>query len=136
MFDKEKGDDYMMRPTSITVIAWILVVAASISLVVNTAKINNPTLKEYRAKSLLPIPLQYVQMYVSLLITLVSGFAMLKGRNWARFLYVIWILFAFVVSFVTYPLRTVMIPSLIFFLVVAFLLFRPIATEYFTKPGA
>jgi hypothetical protein len=57
---------------------------SGISLITSTVNLNNPM-----AKSLLPIPLQYVMLYVGLFITIVAGIAMLKGQNWARFLHVV-----------------------------------------------
>jgi hypothetical protein len=80
----------MKRPTSVSVIAWILIVMSGISMITSTISLNNPMARELMAKSPLPIPLQFAMLYAGLLITLVSGIAMLKGQNWARFLYVVW----------------------------------------------
>ncbi len=120
------------RPTSITVIAWILIVTGGISLVTSTISLNNPMLKELMGRSPIPLPVQYVMMYVGLLITLISGIAMLKGKNWARFLYVIWNIISFVICIATFPMKASMIPGFIIFLIEAFFLFRPKANEYFT----
>ncbi len=46
------------RPTSVTVIAWILIVTGGVSLVATTAAINNPVTLELMSKSPLPIPVQ------------------------------------------------------------------------------
>lgn len=59
------------RPTSITVIAWILIVMSGISLITSTISLNNPMAKELMGRSLIPIPIQYAMMYVGLLITLI-----------------------------------------------------------------
>ncbi len=72
------------RPTSVTVIAWVLIATGGVSLITSTAMINDPTGLDLMRKSPIPIPVQYAQIYIGLLITLVSGIAMLKGRNWAR----------------------------------------------------
>ena len=119
------------RPTSITVIAWILIVMGGISILSTTMYLNNPIAKEIMEKSPIPANVQYVMMYVGLIITIVSGIAMLKGHNWARFLYVIWSIVGFVIGIATSPMKTTIIPGLIFFLVIAFFLFRPIANNYF-----
>jgi len=119
------------RPTSITVIAWILIVMGGISLITSTISLNNPTAKELMGRSLIPIPVQYVMMYVGLFITLVSAIAMLKGKNWARFLYVIWGIIGFIVGITTSPMKTAMIPGMVIFIVVVIFLFRPKANEYF-----
>jgi hypothetical protein len=119
------------RPTSITVIAWILIVMGGISLIASTISLNNPMAKELMNRSPIPIPIQYAMMYVGLLITLISGIAMLKGQNWARFLYVIWSIIGFVIGIATSPMKVAMIPGFVLFLIVAFFLFRPKANEYF-----
>ena len=123
------------RPTSITVIAWILIVTGVISLITTTIGFFNPMVKELMSRSSIPIPAQYIMSFVGLLITLISGIAMLKGNNWARFLYVIYAIISFVIFFATSPMKAALIPGFIFFLVVAFLLFRPKANNYFTGSG-
>jgi len=119
------------RPTSITVIAWILIVMSGISLITSTISLNNPMAKELMSRSSIPIPIQYAMMYVGLLITLISGIAMLKGQNWARLLYVIWSIIGFVFGIATSPMKAAMIPGFVVFLIIAFFLFRPKANEYF-----
>ena len=124
------------RPTSVSVIAWILVVTSGISLITSTVMLNDPMAKEQMSKSLLPIPLQYVMLYVGPLITLVAGLAMHKGQNWARFLYVVWGAIGCVIVFLTSPMIAGMIAGLIVFAVITFFLFRPKANEYFCPRGA
>ena len=120
------------RPTSITVIAWILIAMGGISLITSTFMINSPVARDLMSKSLIPIPIQYVMSYIGLLIMIVSGVAMLKGCNWARFLYVIWSIIGFVVGIATSPMKAAMIPSLVVFAVIAFFLFRPKASAFFS----
>ena len=121
------------RPTSISVIAWIVIVLGGISLITTTIMIDNPMVIDLMSKSLLPVPIQYVISYVGILIMIVSGVAMLKGKNWARLLYIIWNLISFVIGIITSPMKAAMIPSFVVFLVAAFFLFRPKANEFF-KP--
>lgn len=123
------------RPTSISVIAWILIAMAGISLVATTAMINNPMAEEMMAKNPVPIPVQYAINYIALLITLISGIAMLKGKNWSRFLYVSWSFVGFAFSLATSPIKAPLIPGFILFVVIAFFLFRPKANAFFTSDG-
>ena len=120
------------RPTSITVIAWILIVMAGISLITSAFYLNNPTARELMSRNPIPIPVQYLMTYVGLLVTLICGIAMLKGRNWARLLYVIWSIIGFVIGIATSPIKVAMIPGFVVFVVIVFFLFRPIANKYFT----
>lgn len=124
------------RPTSVSVIAWILIVTSGISLITSTVSLNNPMLKEIMAKSLLPMALQFVMLYMGLLITIVAGIAMLKGQNWARFLYVVWSAIGFVIGIVASPMKAAIFFSLVVFAVITFFLFRPKANEYFSQKGA
>jgi hypothetical protein len=125
------------RPTSITVIAWILILMGGVSLVtttfvINSAMINNPAVLELMSKSPIPLPVQYAMTYVALLVTLVSGVAVLKGQNWGRWLYVVGTALGFLIGIMTSPLKSAMIPGFVGFVVVAFFLFRPKANKYFS----
>lgn len=122
------------RPTSITVISWILIIIGGISLITTTAMINNPAVQELMAKSPLPIPVQHAISYFGLLITIVCGIAMLKGKNWARLLYVIWGVIGFVIGITTAAMKAAMIPGFVIFAVIVFFLFRPKATAFFVPP--
>lgn len=121
------------RPTSISVIAWILIVTGGISLISSTVMINNPIARDMMAKSPIPISIQYAMMYVGLLISITSGVGMLKKQNWSRFLYVIWSAIGFLISLLTSPMKMALIPGLIFFIIIAIFLFRPGANKYFSK---
>jgi len=133
------------RPTSITVIAWILILFGGISLVTTTLMINNgmidevmidnPAARELLSKSLIPIPVQYAVTYVGLLVMLVSGVAMLKGQNWGRWLYVVGTAAGFLIGIITSPLKEAMIPGFVVFVVVTFFLFRPKANKYYSDRG-
>ena len=128
------------RPTSITVISWILIVLGVISLITSTVALNNPMAKELMARSPIPLPVQYAMLYVGLLVTIISGVAMLKALNWGRLLYVIWSAAGFVISFAFSPMKIAMIPGVLLYLVVVFFLFRPKANQFFagiyTQNGA
>jgi hypothetical protein len=78
------------RPTSVTVIAWILLVTSALSLLTSTMAINNPIAQELMAKSPNPVPLQYVMLYLGLAISILSAIFMMRAANWARLLYIGW----------------------------------------------
>ncbi len=69
------------RPTSVTVIAWVLIVMGGISLISTTVMINNPMAHDLMSKSPMPIPVQYVMTYIGSLIMIISGIAMLGGAT-------------------------------------------------------
>jgi len=72
------------RLTSVTVIAWILLVISALSLLGSTMAINNPMAQEMMAKSPIPIPLQYVMLYLGLSIEILCAIFMLRAANWVR----------------------------------------------------
>ena len=119
------------RPTSLTVIAWILIVTGGLSVITCTMGLNNPTVKDIMSRSLLPLSVQYVLMYAGLIVSVISGLSILKRQNWSRYLYVIWSTIVFVISIITSPMKVALIPGIVFFVVIAFFLFRPKANEYF-----
>lgn len=122
----------MKRPTSVSVIAWILIVMAVITLVVASTNLHNPLANQLRAMDPIPVPLQFAIEYAGLVITFVAGIAMLKGHNWGRWVYVIWSIIAIVVGFATSPIKPAIIPGLVLFLIFVFFLFRPTANAYFS----
>jgi len=122
------------RPRSVTIIAWVLIVLGGISLITTTLMLDNPQARELMSQNLLPIPLQYAMTYISLLIMLISGIAMLKGRNWGRYLYVIATGLSFLIGVVTSPMKAALIPGFVLFVIVCFFLFRAKANEYFASP--
>ena len=133
---ERKGIQMRQRPTSITVIAWILIVISAINLITSTVCWNNPKVQELMAKSPLPIPAQYAMLYLGLVVTLASGIGILKGQDWARWLYVIWSAIGSIIGLATSPMKLMMLPGILFFLVVVLFLFRPIANRYFVGEHA
>lgn len=119
------------RPKSITIVCWLLIVMGVISLISIPLSLNNPTAQRLMAKSAIPISIQYTIMCSGLLIQLACGIAMLKRQNWARILYVAWSIIGFFIAIATSPMKALMIPGIIIFLIFAFFLFRPKANEYF-----
>lgn len=126
----------MKRPTSVNIIAWFLIIAGFISAAVSYYSFSNPLTQQLMAKSLLPMSVQYVLMYVGVAVSVVAGFAMLKGLSWARVLYVGWTAIGLAIGLVTSPIKVALIPSGVFLAIIAFFLFRRQANVYFTQPVA
>jgi len=120
------------RPTSITIISWILIIMGGVSLVSTSTQINNPQVLELMSKSPIPIPLQYTMTYAGLIVLIISGAAMLWGHNWARLLYAIWSAIGLVIGLATSPVKMIMIPSVIVYLIIISFLFRRVANEFFS----
>src|SRR5262245_24588897 len=115
----------LKRPTSVSVIAWILIVISGIALISLTVRLNGPAFnspmaKELIEKSPLPISVQYALAYMHPLVNLIAGNSMLYGRNWARLLYVVSGVIGFVIGIVTSPVKILMIPGFVIFAVITF----------------
>jgi hypothetical protein len=121
----------MKRPTSVTVIAWIILVCSVFALFGSIFTINNPMARELMAKSPVPLSAQYVITFAGLLISIVSGIFMLKGANWARMLYIIWGAIGFVFALGTSPAKLMLIPGFLVYAIFVFFLLRPKASAYF-----
>lgn len=122
------------RPTLITIVAWLFIIMGTISAITTTAMSNHPMVLEAMRKSPLPLPLQWGMAYAGMLVMIIAGVAFLKGRNWGRYLYLIWSVTGFAIGFAISPMSMTMVPGLVYFLVVITLLFLPQSNAYFSRP--
>ena len=120
------------RPTSITVIGWILIVLGVVGFLGILPDLNSPDARELMAKSPIPISVQYTMSFLGLAISVLSGYGVLQGMNWARYLYVIWSVIGIGTGLATSPFKLMIIPSLVVFLIIAFYFFRPKANAFFS----
>jgi hypothetical protein len=123
------------RPPSITFIAWFLIVGGVIGALASPLSLNNPVVLEAMAKIPLSIPVQVAWTYIGLSITIVSGLFMLRGANWARFLYIGWIAVSNLLALVISPAKTTLIPGLIVYGIIFFFLLQPKANQFFNGSG-
>ena len=109
------------RPTSITVIAWFLIVGGVISQIPCLIRLHI-----------------HVRPYATMIFNIVCAIAMLKGRNWGRFVYAIGGTITFVINLATFPapINAIHISALVIFIIMMIFLFRPRANEYFTVDKA
>jgi hypothetical protein len=107
------------RPVSVIVISCLFAVAGAIGL----AKL----LVEFKVQH----PFQYDIVWISLvrLMAIICGVYMLRGRNWARWLTLVWLAYHVILSGF-HSLPEFALHSLLFG-VFAFFLLRPEAAEYF-----
>ena len=88
------------RPISLTIICWLLIVGAFLSLFSLLGSLDDPAM---RAASRLPVGLQLLMGIVSSAVSLVSVIGMLEGIRAARTFYVGWGILNWVVSLATTP---------------------------------
>ncbi len=121
------------RPTSITVISWILIALSIINLITFYMSHGNALAQSMMAQSLLPVAVQYAIGYVGIVIQLVCAAAWLKGLAWGRAVYIVWGGIGLVIGFTTSPSMGVMVAGTVVFAIIVFFLLRPAANAYFAR---
>ncbi len=119
-------------PTAIRIISSWLIFSGVVALIINVTGRSNPAVIEIMSRNPLPLPVQLAWVYLGAFVSLLCGIALMKGRSWARFLYLFWTGTTLVASFVTSPVKMASVPGLLFFIIVAFFLFHPKTEAYFT----
>ena len=107
------------RPISVTILGWVYIAMGAIGVVYHFS--------EFRASG----SFQYDVLWIELirLVAGVCGTFMLRGHNWARWLAIAWMGFHVILS-IFHSLPELAIHCL-FFAVISWLLFRPVAARYF-----
>jgi hypothetical protein len=107
------------RPHSVTAVSLLIAASGTVGLAYHLTELN------------VRHPFQNEVVWVSLvrLVAIVCGVFMLRGSNWARWLAMVWIGFHLVIS-IFHSFGQLAFHSLLF-VVFAYILFRPPATEYF-----
>ena len=126
----------MERPTSVTIISWILIVLGALGLLVAALMSNNPDVMEQMAESKLGAGNQQILGIVSSVVSIVSGYGMLQGKNWGRLLYVISTVIGIALNFYAMPMGGMQYAGVAIFVVVLFFLYRPAANAWFNRGSA
>lgn len=121
------------RPVSISIVSWWLIISVGVSLLAIPSALKNSISQELMQKSIMPISIQYVLLFAGFIVVIISGIGMLRGHNWARFLYLGWMVMNYIINLITSPMKAMLFPTLVIYLVIFFILFRPKATEFFTE---
>ena len=107
------------RPVSITVVAWFYIAIGAIGAAVHAVAIKTQ-----------PLTLSEVG---PLVVAIIAGAYMLRGRNWARWLALAWIAFHVAIS-VLHPFPGLIVHGVLLALI-AYLLFHRAAQAYFRGGG-
>jgi len=109
------------RPHSVTIVALIYILVGTAGFVFHFPKL---------------VPLQQDGLIVEFteVLAVVAGAFMLRGHNWARWLALAWMAFHVAIS-VSDPVRKLAMHAVIF-LLLAWILLRPAAGQYFRSAGA
>jgi len=121
------------RPLSLTLVAWYLIGSALFAVIGIAALYGSPLLPKATSRIPVPLALQWVVAGAQIVISIVSGVAILRRREWGRHLYG-WSAGAMLVyDFLVSPARATNIISLLLYALVIFFLFRGPATRWFER---
>lgn len=123
------------RPLSITVIAWFSIVVGALSLASDFITLTGLTTHESIGRAAVPIPIQHAMALTGGAVSLMCGYFLLHGKNWARWLFVIWYTIQHAYGLLVYPISLARIPGIIIFLVFTYFLYRAQASAYFAWTG-
>lgn len=121
------------RPLSVTIVAWFIIVTSLFSLLSVLAMGSNPQVAQMLAESPLPASVHQVIGIVGALISLICGYGMLKGFDWARILYIGAAAAGLLFNLVTVPMASILVLGVLMLAVIAFFLYRPAANAWFTR---
>ena len=107
----------MKRPISVSLIGWLFIVTGSVGLVYHTVGERHPFDGEL------------IWIVLLRLLAIVGGGFLLRGRNWARWLLIAWMVYHVALSVFHSPFELVV--HVVLLAAFAWLLFRPDASAYF-----
>lgn len=119
------------RPTSLTIIGWLFIVFGAFGLIGQAMMRSNPIALEMLKQSPLPASIHLAVGVIGALVAFASGYGVLKGMNWSRFLYAGWSLFGSVFAFATMPFSSLTVLGWVCYAAILFFLFRPTANRWF-----
>jgi hypothetical protein len=126
----------MQRPTSLTVIGWVLIAFGAFGLLGTMLLPANPVAVELMKQSPLPMSAHIAIGAIGALISVACGVGVLKGFAWSRLLYAGWVLISVAIALVSMPFSSVMVVGWLLQAVIIFFLFRPEAGAWFGRGPA
>ena len=124
------------RPLSVTIVGWFLIVSGILSLASVPIALNNPLTRAALENGPLPFAFQIGWSIGTAILTLVCGWFILKGANWARILYIAASVAGLAITLATGRVTTLVLIAAGLLAVIAFILFRRPANDFFAgRPG-
>jgi hypothetical protein len=117
------------RPPSITVVGWIFIAAGTAAMLQDLWPLLTPDAARQLAKLKADGVADLGPAWTSRLLAIVGGIALLRGRNWARWLLVAWMVFHIGRSALHSATEVVLHAA--FFLPLSYLMFRRSSEPYF-----
>lgn len=124
-------DPIQGRPRSVTIVGWYVIVAGIIVVSWSTILLF---VQGLTLLSMIPLPAAVLKMlvfYGGIVLQVVCGIGILKGKNWARLLYACFFAVALLAGFLMRPFDFFALIPLVTFAAVVFFLFRAPAGRWF-----
>lgn len=119
------------RPTSFTIIGWVLIVLGAFGLLGALMVTSNPVATQMLEQSPLPVSVHMAIAVIGGLISIACGYGVLKGLGWSRMVYTGWILISVAITLASMPFSSIMIVGWLIQAVIIYFLFRPEANAWF-----
>ncbi|WP_373796750.1 hypothetical protein [Neisseria dentiae] len=126
----------MKRPLFVTVLAWFLIAASVLSTLAMLATRHNPEMQEIIRHIPFPIGIYtYTAAYSESVLNIVAGAAMLRAKNWGRWLYVLYGTAGIVFNLAVSPDQPMLLYGVVLFACIVYFLFRSRTHFYFQTSG-
>jgi hypothetical protein len=118
------------RPLSVLILGWLFVIAGTVGLIYHSRELIHELFPSAGAVDSREV-IELIGINLGRVLGILAGVFVIKGRNWARWLCLAWIGFHVIISIWHSTFQVAF--HAVFFLVIAFILFRQPAREYFQR---
>ena len=123
------------RPLSLTIIAWVLIVFSLFGLFGIFTMGTNPVAVKMLEQMHVSLLFEQVWGVIGVIINLICAYGILKGLPWSRVLYVVWGVIGLVVGFYISPMKSAVVLSLVFLIVISAVLVTKASNGWFSVLG-
>jgi len=123
------------RPTSLTVIAWLIIVLSLLSVALVFAMSSNPQMVAAAQQMHMSMGLLQGWSVLGTIVNLACAYGILKGMPWSRVVYLVWGVIGLAFSFYTSPQKASVVLGGIILVVVCAFLWTNAANDWFQARG-
>lgn len=123
------------RPTSITVIAIVLLLFTLLGAVGLVTATSNPEMTKMLAQMHMSLPVYEAYGALGIIINLICVYGIWNGQPWSRVLYLAWGIIGLIVSFYISPIKAAIVLGLIILVIVCVFLWTNTANDWFQARG-